>query len=231
MIIVRTARQADLEWCKASIVAGHYLHTWPDPRTRPLAYVVEIPAGPRIGCLTFGRPEATRCYRGELTYGSRHQQLAGDVAWDRWELLNLSRVWIHPDAQAGGPLCRRSTVPGFADRAGVWRSSLASTAVLRAIEAVGVDYLIRYPPVYLGMPYQIRVVLSYCDRSLHRGYLYRACGFALARVNRHGIETWWTDRVRPLSEGDDREIRRLSAMCPRGARLRQASSATRGGAP
>jgi hypothetical protein len=59
--------------------------------------------GERVGCLLFGRPEATACYTGGLTYGSQADVAAGRAAFDRWEIVNLARVWLHPDVQAGGP--------------------------------------------------------------------------------------------------------------------------------
>jgi len=47
-----------------------------------------------------------------------------------------------------------------------------------------------YPPCFLEQPYQLRVCLSYCDTRVHQGTIYRASGFALARQNNQGIETW-----------------------------------------
>jgi hypothetical protein len=201
------------------VTAHHYLHTAPDPRTRPLAYVVLLGSEP-VGCLWFGRPEATRCYVGGLTYGSLADVRAGKACYDRWEILCLSRVWLSPDVQQGGRLCQPGTVPGFTDRTGRWHSSLASAVVRLALGQVNADYLLARPPCFLEEPYHLRVVMSYCDRAKHRGVIYRAAGFRLARVNAAGIETWWTDAVAPLTAEQDRAVRELAAVHPRSVRLR-----------
>jgi hypothetical protein len=61
--------------------------------------------------------------------------------------------------------------------------------------------------------------LSYCDTSKHRGTIYKAAGFQLARTNEHGIETW----ARPLRglQGHERQrIERLAAQSARSRRYR-----------
>jgi hypothetical protein len=168
----------------------------------------------------FGRPEATRCYVGGLTYGSGDDVRAGRAQFDRWELLNLARIWIHPWFQAGGLYCREDELPGFTDRRGIWRSTLASTAICAALRQLSYDYLRIRPPVDCAYPYAIRAVLSYCDTRVHRGAIYRASGFSLARRNDAGIETWWTSAVAPLSAEQDATIRRLSERSPRSQRIR-----------
>lgn len=49
------------------------------------------------------------------------------------------------------------------------------------------------PPCFPDEPYEIKVVLSYCDTARHKGTIYRAAGFELARTNERGIETWYTE--------------------------------------
>lgn len=209
-------------WAKRSVESGHYLRAAPDPRTRPLCYVVSV-AGELVGCMYFGRPEATRCYRGGLTYGSLDDMTTGRAAYDRWEVLNLSRVWLSPDVQRGGRLYSSKLIPGFVDRRGAWRSSLASHVIHLALACVGYDYLMRHPPVFLEQPYSIRAVLSYCDTRLHRGVIYAASGFHLARRNEAGIETWWTPNVGAMTCEQDRAVRELSDRHPRSQRIRNAS--------
>jgi hypothetical protein len=219
-IILQLADKAGLAWAQAAVTEQHYLHAPVDTRCAPLAYLLQRPqAAQPVGCLIFGRPEATRCYNGGLTYGSQADVASGRAQFDRWEILNLARVWLSPRVQAGGDLSG-TDLPGFWDRRGVWRSSAASWIIQAALERVGYDYLSQRPPVWVDEPYQIRAVLSYCDRSRHRGTIYRAAGFALARTNQRQIETWYTTAVAALTAEQDAQIRRLAERSPRSKRLR-----------
>lgn len=210
----------ELAWCRESVRSWHYLRTAPDPRTRPIAYIVRL-AGAAVGCLFFGRPEATRCYDGSLTYGSLADVCAGRARYDRWEVLCLSRVWFSPHVQRGAAICEMGAVPGFRDRKGRWRSTLASTVLRMALERVGFDYLTAHLPCFLDEPYAIRVIMSYCDVVLHRGTIYRHSGFQLARTNAAGIQTWWTDAVAPLAWHENMAIRHASHFCARSERIRE----------
>ncbi len=217
MIRVEPATAAETDWAARQVVARHYLHSAPDPRGRPFCYVVRL-GTELVGCLWFGRPESTRCYDGGLTYGGHEEVAGGRAAYDRWEILNLSRVWFSPDVQPGGRLYSADHLPGFTDRQRCWRSTLASVTIRTALARVGWDYLLAWPPVWVDEPYRIRAVLSYCDTKLHKGTIYRAAGFTLARVNDAGIETWWTPAVADLSEAEDASVRaasRDSGRCQR----------------
>lgn len=227
---IEVADAAGLAWAQKRIAAEHYLHAPVDSRCQPLAYLVQhratwgaaAAAGPRtIGILMFGRPEATRCYTGALTYGSQVDVANGRAQFDRWEVLNLCRVWLHPYFQVGGLYCSADDgLPGYTDRRGVWRSTLASWCIGQVLARVGYDYLTARPPCFVDEPYQIRAVLSYCDTRLHRGTIYRASGFTLARTNEGGIETWYTTAVAPLSSEQDTAIRRLAEISPRSQQKR-----------
>jgi hypothetical protein len=203
------------------VEANHYLRKAVDGRSRPYAYlVVGEWTSTVLGCLIFGRPEATRCYEGNLTYGSQADVDRERASYDRWSVLNLARVWLHPAVQRGGRWCRPELVPGFTDRKGSWRPRAASWAIEEALATVGYDYLKAHPPVWVDNPYQIEVALSYCDTTKHRGTIYRAAGWALARRNERGIETWFTPAVCPLSAYEDDQIRKLAAQSERSRRLR-----------
>src|SRR5690349_17654027 len=106
MIYLTVADESGLDWAQQQVAAHHYLHTPVDSRCAPLAYEVWINADPKIygiiGYLIFGRPEATRCYDGKLTYGSLKDVRSGRAQYDRWEILNLARVWLHPRTQQPG---------------------------------------------------------------------------------------------------------------------------------
>lgn len=223
MITLWPASRGDLARAQATVTARHYLFTPVDSRCSPVAYDVVLHAPEdrlRIGVLIFGRPEATRCYDGKLTYGSSKDVASGRAQYDRWEVLNLARVWLHPRVQVGGDLCRPDILPGYIDRRGVWRSTLASTVIELALARIGYDYLLKRPPCFPDEPYEIKVVLSYCDTRKHKGTIYRAAGFELARTNEHGIETWYTPAVAPLSNYEHDMVRKASDRSPRAQRLR-----------
>lgn len=185
------ADHAGLTWAQTTVTQQHYLRRPVDARCRPLAYLVTLD-DVRVGCLVFGRPESTHCYHGALTYGSQADVAAGRAQYDRWEILNLSRVWLDRRVQRGSIWYDAALLPGFTDRRGVWRSTLATTVIGMALRAVGNDYLVAHPPCFLDEPYAIRAILSYCDTRRHAGTIYRAAGWPLARTNAQGIQTWFT---------------------------------------
>lgn len=171
------------------------------------------------GCLIFGRTESTRCYSGDLTYGSVADIASGRARYSRWEILNLARVWMIPNVQKGGAHYGPDYLPGYIDRNGDWRSTLASDAIKLALDRIVFDYLAARPPVWLGEPYQLREILSYCNTRLHRGTIYKAAGFRLVRVNASGIQTW-AKPVRALTSDEDQYIEERSSQCERARRLR-----------
>jgi len=188
----------------------HYLHTVPDPRATPETFAVYLPSG-LAGVLIFSRPEATRCADW---YGSVTDVSAGRCDSTRWQILNLARVWIAPRYQIGGELCTPKYVPGYTDRRGRFRSTLASTILRTAISQIGYEYLRLRPPCFLEEPYRIRWLLSYCDTRLHRGVIYAAAGFHLYKTNLKGIQTWRI-RLPDLTAHQDGIIRSLASSNPR----------------
>jgi hypothetical protein len=228
-----TTRQG-VRWAQDRITAEHYLHAPVDSRCRPLIYLAHhqatwgaaAAAGPRcIAILIFGRPEATRCYDGALTYGSQADVRAGRAQFDRWEVINLARVWVHRYFQKGGHYYHPDEgLPGYVDRRGVWRSTLASSLVEMALDRVRLDYLLHYPPCYLDEPYELRACLSYCDTRLHKGTIYRAAGFQRARVNDDGIETWYRP-LRGLQGHERKQVEHIAEQSPRSRRYRSQRAA------
>ena len=188
-----------LRWAQELVTRCHYLHHPVDVRCSPLAY--EIAISPQrfltsqAGCLIFGRPEATRC--GEW-YGSVEDVQEGRCECTRWQVINLARVFVFGRYQGEEALDNRDAIPGFTDRHGAWRSTLASSAINMALDRVVLDYLLARPPCFLDEPYKLAWCLSYCDTSRHKGALYRAAGFDLYRTNERGIQTW-RKRLRPLT--------------------------------
>lgn len=185
------------------VAEAHYLHAPVDPRCSPLAYLVRLPAATDavLGCLIFGRPEATRCYPW---YGSVDDVRSGRARLSRWEIINLARVYLAPELQAGGR----------------WHVPNAATAlVAQALRRVVLDYLLAHPPVFLDEPWLLRECLSYCDTRLHRGTLYRAANFRRERVNAQGIETY-ARPLRPLRQAEHALVAQRAAQSPRGRHYR-----------
>lgn len=209
---------AGLKLAQAAVTAHHYLGKPVDPRSMPEAYTVRLAALPlaNAGYLIVGRPEATRCYPW---YGSVEDVEGGRAEVTRWQVLNLSRVWLHPAVQPGGVLYGAENLPGFLDRSGVWRSTLASTVVRALAHAVVRDYLVRRPPCFLEQPYELKWLLSYCQTPRHRGVLYQAAGFELYRTNGDGLQTWRLP-LRPLTAAEDSEVQIASALHPRSRAFR-----------
>lgn len=165
----------DLDWAQATVAAHHYLRRPVDRRARPMCYVVRH-NGLRRGLVIVGLPHATKC-RGWWGYAGLPTQ---------WQTLDLSRIWIDPDLQAGGFWCEPGEVPGFTDRRGQWRPAVATWMIREVLGRVGRDRVALWPPVYPAMPYHIRLVISYHDPAYHRGTIYRQSGAAPMFVDSAG---------------------------------------------
>lgn len=217
MIHLEMLDRAGLKWAQETVTKYHYLHRPVDTRTQAEGYAVHLSGiNESIGLLLFGRPEATRC---SSWYGGTDDVQAGRCEVTRWQVLNLSRVWLSPEVQTSGRFYSPEDIPGFTDRRGVFRSTLASEVIQAATHQIGHDYLIRRPPCFLDEPYQIEWLLSYCDTSKHKGTIYAAAGFELYRTNDRGIQTWRT-RLPGLTFEQDARIREAARINPRSIRFR-----------
>jgi hypothetical protein len=205
VITVELADAAGLRWAQQQVTEHHYLRTPVDSRCSPLAYLVKR-AGEPAGCLIFGRPEATRCY---FWYGSVDDIAMGKARLSRWEVINLARVWLHPSLQEGA-----SRIP-----------NAASMAVAAALRLVVVDYLSAHPPCFVEEPWQLREVLSYCDRRKHTGALYRALGFQSRRLSNDGNIETYVRPLRRLQTHERRRIERLAEQSPRSRHYRSMRAA------
>ena len=222
-IQVHLADDRALARAQATVTQQHYLHAPIDSRCSPLAYEIvleTVQRDYRAGVLMFGRPEATMCYDGKLTYGSLKDVQTGRAQYDRWTILNLARVWLHPAVQAGGAFYNPELLPGYTDRRGVFRSTLASTVIEQALARINYDYLRTRPPCFPDEPYELAVCLSYCDTTKHKGVIYRAAGFELARTNKRGIETWYTLAIAPLTPYQNDQVLKLAGQSYRSRRHR-----------
>lgn len=196
-IRIELADDRALAWAQAQVSARHYLRSPVDSRCSVLGYVL-MADGERVGCLLFGRPESTRCYQGDLTYGSQADVTSGRARFDRWEIVNLARVWLDPSCAEWG------------------HGWLATWAIGQALKHVVVDYLQEFPPCYIDEPWRLRVCLSYCDTRIHSGTIYKAAGFRLARTNEQGIQTWY----RPLRGLQGHERKLIERYCQQSYRSR-----------
>lgn len=215
MIRLTILNKAGMAWAKIMVERYHYLHAAPHPYSRPFGCRILVDWH-SAGLLLFGRIQST--YRAGW-YGSVEDVAAGRVECTQYQVLNLSRVWIDPKFQPGGKFHYPATCPGFIDRKGVFRSTLASGAIQLAMQHIGLVYLLARPPVFLDEPYEIKWLLSYCDTRIHRGVVYRQSGFAEAGVNDDGIQTWRIP-LPGLSAPEHERICAASALDRRANQLR-----------
>jgi hypothetical protein len=194
------ADKAGLRWSQEMVAQYHYLKHPVDSRCSPLAYHVML-GDERVGCLIFGRPEATRV---NGWYGSVEDIASGKCRLSRWSIINLARVWLHPSIQSGGE--------HYVRNAATW-------AVAQGLQRVVYDFLVSKPPVWVEEPYEILECLSYCDTSIHQGTLYKASNFKLMRKNERGIETY-ARPLRRLSHAEHKHIQECSRRDKRAQKLR-----------
>jgi hypothetical protein len=137
-------------------------------------------------------------------------------------------MWLDPAVQPGGRYFGPRRLPGYMDRGGVFRSTLASQTLQQVAQAARLDYLLARSPPFLDEPYQLRYLLSYCDTSRHRGTIYQAAGFELYR--RKGGPSGTIDTYRlalpALTEAEDALVRETSRTNPRSQAYRAARTQT-----
>lgn len=165
LLNVRLGNNSDLAWAQRTVTESHYLHQPVHPQARPMAYIVEMNGDP-LGLCMVGIPHATLNKRWWGYEGQPTQ----------WQVADLSRIWLSPRIQYGGDLCREDVVPGFTDRKGIFRPTTATWLVGNVLQAVQVDRVAMWPPVYLRDPYHIQLVIAYHDPRYHKGTIYRLSG-------------------------------------------------------
>ena len=162
MISIHLGDDADLAWAQWAVRGYHYLHQPVDPRARPMCYVVRHGAA-RVGLVMLGIPHATR-NRGWWGYPGLPTQ---------WQVVDLCRIWLDPAIQRGGRLAHPGEVPGFVDRRGQFRPTVATWAIRGVLSRVQRDRVALWPPVFLDQPYHIALAISYHDPKYHAGTIYR----------------------------------------------------------
>jgi len=161
-LTINLGNRDDLAWAQRTVIEHHYLHAPVDPRARPMCYIVRHD-GFRKGLVMLGIPHATKC-TGWWGYPGMPTQ---------WQTVDLCRIWLDPDLQAGGFWCRPGAVPGFTDRRGVWRPATATWAIGAVLARVQRDRVALWPPVYPAQPYHILLAISYSDPQYHNGTIYK----------------------------------------------------------
>ena len=170
MLTITLGDRRDLDWAQRVVTEHHYRHQPVDPRARPMVYVLGMryPGDAaddidRVGLVMLGIPHATRC-GGWWGYDGLPTQ---------WQVVDLCRIWLDPAVQAGGWLCDPRFVPGYTDRRGTWRPTVATWAIEQVLARVQTDRVRLWPPVYPAQPYHIELAISYHDPQYHRGTIYR----------------------------------------------------------
>lgn len=160
-------------WLNEMATAHHYMHQAIHPKANPFGWAVVVngqmcqPDGRPAGFIIFASVHFTRL-KGEFGYPGLPT---------KWQVLLLSRLWLHPDYQAGGRLYSPEILPGFVDRKGVFRSTLATGVIEIALSLVQCRWLEVHPPRFLDEPYHVLKIISYANTRLFEGGIYKAAGF------------------------------------------------------
>lgn len=163
---IRLGNKNDLAWGQATVTARHYLHQPVHRQARPIIYVISS-QDRYLGLIMASLPHATK-NGGWWGYDGLPTQ---------WQVCDLSRVWLDPAIQLGGELSRPEIVPGFIDRKGIFRPTVATWAIGQVLDRIQVDWVSSWPPVYPSLPYHVLLVISYQDPAFHqRGIIYRQAG-------------------------------------------------------
>lgn len=153
---------------RPTIEMFHYLHKWPHPKSLPFAMCLNIdgetlaPDGRPFGILVWKKLQH---HRQKGLFGYEDQPTS-------WQVLDLGRVWVHPDLQGlswEGKNRRGEVV--------IHRPCYFSKMVALGIRRIQTDWLEHHPPRFPELPYHIELIVSYCDRAHHQGIGYRAAGF------------------------------------------------------
>lgn len=142
----------------------HYLHYWPDARSLPFAYALSLDNEERA-------PDS--CLWGLMVLKKlQHHRQGGLFGYPdlptAWQVLDICRIWIHPDLQQPGLNMFSRMVSRLWERVGDGHDRLCR---------VQSDWLAHHPPRFPELPYHIELLASYADLRHHTGTGYRAAGF------------------------------------------------------
>lgn len=144
--------RVSIDWAQWVAREYHYLHRSVHPRAHPFAYRVVFdgnicqPDGHPCGMIMFATVHYTR-QKGLFGPGT-------DL--DKWQVLVLSRMWLHDDLPRNSETCVMGKI---------WKR-------------IQRDWLEHHPPVNNEIPYHIRLIISWSDLGEgHRGTVYKAANF------------------------------------------------------
>lgn len=147
----------------------HYLHRYPDPRSLPFGYTLTVNGeryagdGRLFGLMVMKKPQH---HKQRKLFGYPGLPTA-------WQVLDLARVWVHPDLQRhredGHALAVFSQMVSR-----LWQPDGPPHERIRRVQR---DWLDHHPPRFPARPYHIRLLISYCELAHHDGTGYRASGF------------------------------------------------------
>lgn len=177
-LFVHTVVDRTLADVREGCERDHYLHRWPDPRSLPFAYVLNVDGkhhaadGRLFGFVVMKKPQ--------------HHKQVGLFGYDglptEWQVLDLARVWVHPQLQRhedGHALC------------------VFSQMVSKVIRRVQWDWLDHHAPRYPDLPYHVELIISYCELAHHDGTAYRASGFERIGLSGDGSKEVYARRLKP----------------------------------
>lgn len=156
-----------LEQVQNICLSEHYLHRWPDPRSLPFGYALEVDGqlhaadGRLNGLIVMKKPQH---HQQRRLFGYKGLPTS-------WQVLDLARVWVNP-------LLQHKQANGHAGN--VFSQMVGLLLRQQGHERLCVvqrDWIDHHPPRFPDQPYHIEVVISYCDLEHHDGVAYRASGF------------------------------------------------------
>ncbi len=194
------------EWVRRICREKHYKRQEVHGRARPVSYLVVREEGwlladgtfrveqrERVGILVFARMQSSRC---KGWYGNSKDVACKWAKQTQWEMLVLSRCWLDPRIQ----------------KQGEWYIPKAASLIIKkSLESIGYHYLLLRPPAYLDRPFEIKEVISYCDRERFLCMMYWFARFRLVRENEAGLRTY-ARALPPLTDGQRRHILEASRL-------------------
>jgi hypothetical protein len=193
-------------WVRHICREKQYLRQEVHSRARPVSYVVVREAGllldngtfcveqrERVGMLVFARMQSSRC---KGWYGTSSDVAQKWAKQTQWEMLALSRCWLDPRIQ----------------KKGAWHIPKAASMIMRcSLRTIGYDYLLVRPPAFIDRPFEIKEVISYCQRDRFLCMVYWFARFKLVRENEKGLRTY-AHALPPLTETQRRHIMETSRL-------------------
>lgn len=146
--------EADRDMLNDLATKHHYLHKPIFNKAYPFGWMISYngelwqPDGKPSGFIIFASIHFTKL-KNEFGF---------DGLPTKWQVLNLSRLWLHDDLPKNGATC----------------------TIAKSLKLVQRRWLEVHPPKLLNEPYHVLKIISFCDLSLHQGTIYKAANFRLS---------------------------------------------------